>query len=162
VPVNMPLYDILNEFQKGHSHMAVVVRYTGGKEQEQKMTKDGSNQVFMQTTHAHDNGKDVNINVDKSPIQTVQEKSFSNRRSLNKLKSFPATHASDSNRGMPKAKRWSRSSCRKRSLMRLIFGTLSTNKKRSLMRLISKCCMSLPFSREIIVLKFALDQRLKF
>jgi metal transporter CNNM len=22
----MPLYDILNEFQKGHSHMAVVVR----------------------------------------------------------------------------------------------------------------------------------------
>ncbi|EPS67088.1 hypothetical protein M569_07687, partial [Genlisea aurea] len=26
VPENMPLYDILNEFQKGHSHMAVVVR----------------------------------------------------------------------------------------------------------------------------------------
>lgn len=23
----MPLYDILNEFQKGHSHMAVVVRH---------------------------------------------------------------------------------------------------------------------------------------
>jgi hypothetical protein len=22
----MPLYDILNEFQKGHSHMAVVIR----------------------------------------------------------------------------------------------------------------------------------------
>ena len=26
VPESMPLYDILNEFQKGHSHMAVVVR----------------------------------------------------------------------------------------------------------------------------------------
>ncbi|KAL9685200.1 hypothetical protein QQ045_022648 [Rhodiola kirilowii] len=26
VPKTMPLYDILNEFQKGHSHMAVVVR----------------------------------------------------------------------------------------------------------------------------------------
>jgi CBS domain containing-hemolysin-like protein len=23
---DMPLYDILNEFQKGHSHMAVVIR----------------------------------------------------------------------------------------------------------------------------------------
>lgn len=23
----MPLYDILNEFQKGHSHMAVVVKH---------------------------------------------------------------------------------------------------------------------------------------
>lgn len=26
VPETMPLYDILNDFQKGHSHMAVVVR----------------------------------------------------------------------------------------------------------------------------------------
>ncbi|KAL0365263.1 UNVERIFIED_CONTAM: DUF21 domain-containing protein [Sesamum angustifolium] len=26
VPETIPLYDILNEFQKGHSHMAVVVR----------------------------------------------------------------------------------------------------------------------------------------
>jgi hypothetical protein len=26
VPDTLPLYDILNEFQKGHSHMAVVVR----------------------------------------------------------------------------------------------------------------------------------------
>ncbi|KAG4393361.1 hypothetical protein GLYMA_03G072800v4 [Glycine max] len=27
VPETLPLYDILNEFQKGHSHMAVVVRH---------------------------------------------------------------------------------------------------------------------------------------
>ena len=26
VPETLPLYDILNEFQKGHSHMAIVVR----------------------------------------------------------------------------------------------------------------------------------------
>lgn len=26
VSENMPLYDILNEFQKGHSHIAVVIR----------------------------------------------------------------------------------------------------------------------------------------
>lgn len=32
VPESMPLYDILNEFQKGHSHMAVVVRECNDKE----------------------------------------------------------------------------------------------------------------------------------
>lgn len=26
VPETMPLYDILNEFQKGHSHMAAVIK----------------------------------------------------------------------------------------------------------------------------------------
>jgi metal transporter CNNM len=31
VPEHMPLYDILNEFQKGHSHMAVVVKYSKEK-----------------------------------------------------------------------------------------------------------------------------------
>eukprot|EP00246_Nothoceros_aenigmaticus_P000280 TRINITY_DN1042_c0_g1_i3.p1 TRINITY_DN1042_c0_g1~~TRINITY_DN1042_c0_g1_i3.p1 ORF type:complete len:558 (-),score=93.66 TRINITY_DN1042_c0_g1_i3:354-2027(-) len=31
VPEDMPLYDILNEFQKGHSHMAAVVRYNKDK-----------------------------------------------------------------------------------------------------------------------------------
>jgi metal transporter CNNM len=30
----MPLYDILNEFQKGHSHMAVVVRHFDKTEQQ--------------------------------------------------------------------------------------------------------------------------------
>lgn len=31
VPETAPLYDILNEFQKGHSHMAVVVKYNKEK-----------------------------------------------------------------------------------------------------------------------------------
>jgi CBS domain containing-hemolysin-like protein len=34
VPEMMPLYDILNEFQKGHSHMAVVVRHFDKTEQQ--------------------------------------------------------------------------------------------------------------------------------
>lgn len=35
----LPLYDILNEFQKGHSHMAVVVRISN-KVREQPASKD--------------------------------------------------------------------------------------------------------------------------
>ncbi len=31
VPEGAPLYDILNDFQKGHSHMAVVVKYNKEK-----------------------------------------------------------------------------------------------------------------------------------
>lgn len=33
VSETMPLYDILNEFQKGHSHMAVVVRHQNDRGQ---------------------------------------------------------------------------------------------------------------------------------
>lgn len=35
VAENMPLYDILNEFQKGHSHIAVVYKDLNSKEGEQ-------------------------------------------------------------------------------------------------------------------------------
>ena len=38
---DLPLYDILNEFQKGHSHMAVVVKRTkeaGPSTEKQKST----------------------------------------------------------------------------------------------------------------------------
>lgn len=34
VPESMPLYDILNEFQMGHSHMAVVVKNWDKTEQQ--------------------------------------------------------------------------------------------------------------------------------
>lgn len=36
----MPLYDILNEFQKGHSHMAVVVKQNHPTEQLQVKNAD--------------------------------------------------------------------------------------------------------------------------
>ncbi|GAV82737.1 CBS domain-containing protein/DUF21 domain-containing protein [Cephalotus follicularis] len=41
VPADMPLYDILNEFQKGSSHMAAVVEITG-KSKKVQLTSDGA------------------------------------------------------------------------------------------------------------------------
>jgi hypothetical protein len=42
VPESAPLYDILNEFQKGHSHMAVVVKYN--KEKSESLQQGRSRQ----------------------------------------------------------------------------------------------------------------------
>jgi len=44
VSENMPLYDILNEFQKGHSHIAVVYKDLNGKNEAPKRVKDGEQQ----------------------------------------------------------------------------------------------------------------------
>lgn len=41
----MPLYDILNEFQKGHSHIAVVFKDLNETNETQNKTKDGAPQV---------------------------------------------------------------------------------------------------------------------
>ncbi|RDY11017.1 DUF21 domain-containing protein [Mucuna pruriens] len=41
VSENMPLYDILNEFQKGHSHIAVVYRDLNDKNEAPKKVNDG-------------------------------------------------------------------------------------------------------------------------
>ncbi|TQD90127.1 hypothetical protein C1H46_024291 [Malus baccata] len=46
VSEDMPLYDILNEFQKGHSHIAVVFKYPNGKKDALKNGKDGEPPVF--------------------------------------------------------------------------------------------------------------------
>lgn len=40
---DMPLYDILNEFQKGHSHMAVVIRKNIPSELAEQPANDGGN-----------------------------------------------------------------------------------------------------------------------
>ncbi|MCO5567069.1 hypothetical protein L7F22_020754 [Adiantum nelumboides] len=42
VEENMPLYDILNEFQKGHSHMAAVVKYSKQKLKDTSRSKHGT------------------------------------------------------------------------------------------------------------------------
>lgn len=42
----MPLYDILNEFQKGHSHIAVVYRDLNDKKEASKKIKDGEQLEF--------------------------------------------------------------------------------------------------------------------
>lgn len=49
VPADMPLYDILNEFQKGSSHMAAVVKVKGKSKKAQSISlgeKFGGNGVF--------------------------------------------------------------------------------------------------------------------
>ncbi|KAL9435848.1 hypothetical protein AB3S75_022004 [Citrus x aurantiifolia] len=49
VPADMPLYDILNEFQKGSSHMAAVVKVKGKSKKSQSISlgeKFGGNGVF--------------------------------------------------------------------------------------------------------------------
>ncbi|TQD88804.1 hypothetical protein C1H46_025693 [Malus baccata] len=46
VSEDMPLYDILNEFQKGQSHIAVVYKDISGKKDALKNGKDGETPVF--------------------------------------------------------------------------------------------------------------------
>ncbi|KAL5096538.1 hypothetical protein RYX36_000865 [Vicia faba] len=93
VPEMMPLYDILNEFQKGHSHMAVVVRNFD------KIGQQSSN------NNCNDSVRDVKINIDVE--KTPQEKMLKNKMQLHKRKSLP--NASNSNRstGSSKSKKWS-------------------------------------------------------
>ncbi|CAI8591314.1 unnamed protein product [Vicia faba] len=93
VPEMMPLYDILNEFQKGHSHMAVVVRNFD------KIGQQSSN------NNCNDSVRDVKINIDVE--KTPQEKMLKNKMQLHKRKSLP--NASNSNRstGSSRSKKWS-------------------------------------------------------
>nr|GEW29296.1 DUF21 domain-containing protein At2g14520-like [Tanacetum cinerariifolium] len=79
VPENLPLYDILNEFQKGHSHMAVVVRQCN------KTTK----------SPVSDGMKEVRVDVDVDG-KGSRENSLKSKRSLQKWKSIP--NGNNSNR----------------------------------------------------------------
>ncbi|CAJ2648833.1 unnamed protein product [Trifolium pratense] len=93
VPEMMPLYDILNEFQKGHSHMAVVVRHFD-KTGQQTSNINGSDSV---------RDVKVTIDVEKTP---QQEKMLKNKMQLHKRKSLP--NASNSNMSTSsRSKKWS-------------------------------------------------------
>lgn len=94
VPETMPLYDILNEFQKGHSHIAVVVRQCN-KREEQLDSKSPTENSMM----------DVRVDVDVE--KTAQEKALKAKRQLQKWKSFPNT-GSNSNRGTSRSKKWAK------------------------------------------------------
>ncbi|KAK9990840.1 hypothetical protein SO802_025825 [Lithocarpus litseifolius] len=89
VSENMPLYVLLNEFQKGHSHMAVVVG-------------EHDNQIEQPSTENPTDVREVrvDIHVERHP----QEKSLKSRIALKKLKSLPM------NRGLSKtkSKKWSK------------------------------------------------------
>ncbi|KAL1193997.1 DUF21 domain-containing protein [Cardamine amara subsp. amara] len=91
VPETLPLYDILNEFQKGHSHMAVVVRQCD--KIHPLPSNDGANETVMEVR--------VDVDNERSP----QEKKLKRRRSLQKWKSFP--NRVNSFKAGSRSKRWS-------------------------------------------------------
>lgn len=98
VAETLPLYDILNEFQKGHSHMAVVIRQTNKLDQQANKTPT-DNSV-----------RDVRVDIDgEKPTLPTQEKSLKSKRSLQKWKSFP-NNANNSFKGTPrtKSKKWAK------------------------------------------------------
>ncbi|KAI8010312.1 DUF21 domain-containing protein, partial [Camellia lanceoleosa] len=92
VPETMPLYDILNEFQKGHSHMAVVVRQCN-------RTEDQSSSK----SPAHNSVMDVKVDIDGE--KTLNEKALKAKRSFQKMKSFPKS-GNNSYRGTSRSKKW--------------------------------------------------------
>ncbi|CAD5329861.1 unnamed protein product [Arabidopsis thaliana] len=91
VPEILPLYDILNEFQKGLSHMAVVVR------QCDKIHPLPSKNGIV---------KEARVDVDSEGTPTPQERMLRTKRSLQKWKSFP--NRASSFKGGSKSKKWSK------------------------------------------------------
>ncbi|XP_022740102.1 DUF21 domain-containing protein At2g14520-like [Durio zibethinus] len=82
----MPLYDILNEFRKGHSHMAVVVK---------------QNNKTEHTASEHLN-RDVKVDIDGEKHQPG--KYLSSIRTINKWKNLDG----NSQRASSKSKKWAR------------------------------------------------------
>ncbi|KAL2343894.1 hypothetical protein Fmac_005179 [Flemingia macrophylla] len=94
VPESMPLYDILNEFQKGHSHMAVVVRRCD-KTKQQSLQNNGN---------GNESVRDVKVDIDGE--KPSQEKALKPKMPLHKWKSFPNTNKS--NRSGSRSRKWSK------------------------------------------------------
>ncbi|RZC20789.1 DUF21 domain-containing protein, partial [Glycine soja] len=55
VPADMPLYDILNEFQKGSSHMAAVIKVIRERSNPQNV-EDGE-EINVEDWHHHPGGR---------------------------------------------------------------------------------------------------------
>lgn len=89
VPADMPLYDILNEFQKGSSHMAAVVKvkeknknpqpaFEGEKIEEDTFTNGKSHLTTPLLTKYGDKSGSVVVDIEKAPKpltskQTIQQ-----------------------------------------------------------------------------------------
>ncbi|XP_062176830.1 DUF21 domain-containing protein At2g14520-like isoform X2 [Alnus glutinosa] len=97
VSETLPLYDILNEFQKGHSHMAVVVR---------RCNKAAEGHPGSPPENQTDQVKDVKINIDGEK-QPSLDKTLKSKRVLQKWKSFP-NGANNSYKGGSRSKKWSK------------------------------------------------------
>lgn len=92
VPSDMPLYDILNEFQKGSSHMAAVVKVIKGKikalpptldgeESEENKVSDTESQLTTPLLRKHDENPDsVVLDIDKNSKTSVISRQSSYRR----------------------------------------------------------------------------------
>ncbi|KAL0348284.1 UNVERIFIED_CONTAM: DUF21 domain-containing protein [Sesamum angustifolium] len=100
VPETMPLYDILNEFQKGHSHMAVVVRQCTKVPVQPAGTGDAES-AYVDVSSV----KDVRVDIDGE--KPSLDKSVKSKRPLQKWKSFPNT-GSNSFKGTPRSKKWTK------------------------------------------------------
>ncbi|KAK6945910.1 CNNM, transmembrane domain [Dillenia turbinata] len=97
VPENLPLYDILNEFQKGHSHMAVVVR----------RCNEATEEPASKSPAAQDTVKDVKVDIDGE--KPNPEKSLRGKRAFQKWKSFPNNDSrNNSYRGNSRSKKWAK------------------------------------------------------
>ncbi|RZC62687.1 hypothetical protein C5167_024429 [Papaver somniferum] len=94
VPETLPLYDILNEFQKGHSHMAVVIR-----------SRDMHIKQAETELSAVDNTlREVRVDIDtekKPPEKTLKSKSF---KKLNSFQSNANTSSMETQK--VKTKKW--------------------------------------------------------
>ncbi|CAM0870278.1 unnamed protein product [Alopecurus aequalis] len=93
VSEDMPLYDILNEFQKGHSHMAVVIRQNIPNHRSKQVNNDGGTLGELQDKVA------ISID-DKCGTKVV-----TNHPHLRRWKSYPNTL--NSNTGS-RSRKWSK------------------------------------------------------
>ncbi|XP_072958428.1 DUF21 domain-containing protein At2g14520 isoform X1 [Typha angustifolia] len=87
VPGDMPLYDILNEFQKGHSHMAVVIKQSN----------------LIQQTSNNVDGVDLRLDIDS---QKTNEGSMKTTNPIRRWKSYPDSQ--NTYRSSSRGKKWSR------------------------------------------------------
>ncbi|KAH9625452.1 hypothetical protein KSS87_010383 [Heliosperma pusillum] len=100
LPVTMPLYDILNEFQKGHSHIAVVIRQLNKTEIQHANGGPADGSPVREVTVVIDND-----NEDQEQQTNQKEKSGKQKRNMYKWKSYP--HSNKSNKGS-RAKKWNK------------------------------------------------------
>ncbi|XP_020234035.1 DUF21 domain-containing protein At2g14520-like [Cajanus cajan] len=92
VPETMPLYDILNEFQKGHSHMAVVIRHCD------KTGQQSSN------NNSYESARDVKVDIDGE--NTPRQEKLKTKMSFHLWKSFQ--NANNCKRGGSQSRKWSK------------------------------------------------------
>ena len=103
VPEDKPLYDILNEFQKGHSHMAVVVK----KSHSQRTSDDGGKNMRSRKLYLWSLNwrtcppkTDVKLDIDGRRASDVVK----GYRALTRWKSLPVNAQSSSQRGSTRSR----------------------------------------------------------